>query len=69
MTNWTKGNGIFPNNDCNTWENDLDTLCFDCKSCKVGFISPKDFLEESNGYQHCILRLPNPCLFCWLHCF
>ncbi|GMI83987.1 tetraspanin7 [Hibiscus trionum] len=37
-TNWTKGKGVFTNNDCNTWENDLDTLCFNCKACKAGFI-------------------------------
>ncbi|KAG8487296.1 hypothetical protein CXB51_020946 [Gossypium anomalum] len=38
-TNWTKGNGVFINNtDCNTWSNDLGTLCFDCQACKAGFI-------------------------------
>ncbi|TYI16789.1 hypothetical protein ES332_A08G278600v1 [Gossypium tomentosum] len=38
-TNWTKGNGVFINNsDCNTWSNDLGTLCFNCQACKAGFI-------------------------------
>ncbi|KAL4279032.1 hypothetical protein GQ457_03G045190 [Hibiscus cannabinus] len=38
-TNWTRGNGASATNpDCNLWDNNLDTLCFNCRSCKAGFI-------------------------------
>ncbi|XVF34318.1 hypothetical protein REPUB_Repub18cG0049400 [Reevesia pubescens] len=37
-TNWTKTNGVYTNTDCNLWDNNLKTLCFDCQSCKAGFI-------------------------------
>ncbi|GMI89138.1 tetraspanin8 [Hibiscus trionum] len=37
-TNWTRGAAVSTNPDCNLWDNNLDTLCFNCQSCKAGFI-------------------------------
>ncbi|GMI81133.1 tetraspanin8 [Hibiscus trionum] len=38
-TNWTRGNGASTiNPDCKLWDNNLETLCFNCQSCKAGFI-------------------------------
>ncbi|OMO79317.1 Tetraspanin [Corchorus olitorius] len=37
-TNWTQGSAVSTNADCNLWSNDINTLCFNCNSCKAGFI-------------------------------
>ncbi|OMO55879.1 Tetraspanin [Corchorus capsularis] len=41
-TNWTAAAGGGPtkssNRDCDLWKNDQNTLCFNCDSCKAGFI-------------------------------
>lgn len=26
------------NKDCDTWQNDQNILCYDCESCKDGFV-------------------------------
>ncbi|XP_068641093.1 tetraspanin-8-like [Aristolochia californica] len=40
-TLWTipKAGPAAPDPDCKTWSNDQDRLCYDCTSCKVGFLS------------------------------
>ncbi|XP_017637347.1 tetraspanin-8-like [Gossypium arboreum] len=50
MTTWTKNNGgSSKNNDCNLWNNDDKTLCFECQSCKAGFIyGVKDARRKSS---------------------
>ncbi|KAL2936192.1 Tetraspanin-8 [Bienertia sinuspersici] len=38
-TNWTKNaNADASNPDCTTWNNNPGTLCYDCTSCKAGFL-------------------------------
>ncbi|KNA17614.1 hypothetical protein SOVF_077780 [Spinacia oleracea] len=38
-TNWnTNGNRTTTNPDCNAWNNAPNTLCYDCTSCKAGFL-------------------------------
>lgn len=38
-TNWSKnGNVTNSNPDCNVWSNDPSALCYDCTSCKAGFL-------------------------------
>ncbi|KAK7291918.1 hypothetical protein RIF29_07472 [Crotalaria pallida] len=39
-TNWTKtGNATHTNNpDCDAWNNDPNTLCYNCQSCKAGLL-------------------------------
>ncbi|KAL1065001.1 hypothetical protein V6Z11_D13G250400 [Gossypium hirsutum] len=50
MTTWTKNNGgSSKNNDCNLWNNDNKTLCFECQSCKAGVIyGVKDSRRKSS---------------------
>lgn len=36
-TNWTK-TGDQTNTDCQAWNNDPTILCYDCNSCKAGFL-------------------------------
>ncbi|CAN6482500.1 unnamed protein product [Victoria cruziana] len=39
--NWSKGNsssGAYADPDCGTWNDDPNSLCFDCNSCKAGVI-------------------------------
>ncbi|KMZ56958.1 hypothetical protein ZOSMA_8G01040 [Zostera marina] len=40
-TYWSvpKNGVISGNRDCNIWSNDQDKLCYECKSCKAGFLS------------------------------
>ncbi|KAL3716643.1 hypothetical protein ACJRO7_008256 [Eucalyptus globulus] len=40
-TYWTvpKSGPAVPDSDCLTWSNDQETLCYDCKSCKGGFLA------------------------------
>ncbi|XAR66700.1 hypothetical protein NMG60_11013013 [Bertholletia excelsa] len=38
-TNWTPTtNSSYTNPDCKLWNNDQNTLCFDCQSCKAGLL-------------------------------
>lgn len=39
-TNWTvpKSGPAVPDSDCNTWSNQQNELCFNCNSCKAGFL-------------------------------
>lgn len=37
-TNWTKTPTTPTNPDCNAWDNDPNTLCFNCQSCKAGLL-------------------------------
>ncbi|CAL0325612.1 unnamed protein product [Lupinus luteus] len=38
-TNWTKTEkGVPANPDCNAWNNDPNILCYNCQSCKAGFL-------------------------------
>lgn len=38
-TNWTKSNSAASDNpDCNAWSNEPRILCYDCSSCKAGFL-------------------------------
>ncbi|GAV80139.1 Tetraspannin domain-containing protein [Cephalotus follicularis] len=42
-TFWSKANGAvdksYPNDsDCDSWKNDRDILCYDCQSCRDGFL-------------------------------
>ncbi|QCD80460.1 tetraspanin-8-like [Vigna unguiculata] len=38
-TTWTKtANASLNNPDCNAWDNDPNTLCFNCQSCKAGLL-------------------------------
>ncbi|KAL2926352.1 Tetraspanin-7 [Bienertia sinuspersici] len=38
-TKWVKPeNGTYSNADCNRWDNNPTTLCYDCQSCKAGFL-------------------------------
>ncbi|KAK4257612.1 hypothetical protein QN277_007176 [Acacia crassicarpa] len=39
-TEWTKppSNGTYANSDCDLWNNDPNVLCFNCQSCKAGFL-------------------------------
>ncbi|XP_047333487.1 tetraspanin-8-like [Impatiens glandulifera] len=38
-TNWTStGNDSLTNSDCQTWNNDPNTFCFNCKACKAGVL-------------------------------
>ncbi|KAL2940288.1 Tetraspanin-7, partial [Bienertia sinuspersici] len=34
----TSANVNYSNDDCNQWDDNLQTLCFDCESCKAGFL-------------------------------
>lgn len=40
-TYWDKPAGFTSSNiqDCNTWNNDQSTLCYDCQSCKAGVLA------------------------------
>ncbi|XP_077238229.1 tetraspanin-8-like [Tasmannia lanceolata] len=40
-TVWQKpaANTTFSNADCNKWDNDKNTLCFNCQSCKAGVLA------------------------------
>ncbi|KAL5191265.1 Tetraspanin-7 [Glycine soja] len=36
---WNKTDGVNHSNpDCNAWDNDSNVLCFNCESCKAGFL-------------------------------
>ncbi|XP_045816377.1 tetraspanin-7-like isoform X2 [Trifolium pratense] len=36
---WTKTENVtYTNSDCNAWNNDPNALCFNCQSCKDGFL-------------------------------
>ncbi|XP_021747969.1 tetraspanin-8-like [Chenopodium quinoa] len=38
---WVKpanSNGNYSEDDCNRWDDDPNTLCFNCRSCKAGFL-------------------------------
>jgi len=37
-TVWTKNATTNPNPDCNAWDNDPSTLCYNCQSCKAGVL-------------------------------
>lgn len=37
-TNWTKNTTTSTNPDCNAWDNDQNTLCYNCESCKAGLL-------------------------------
>lgn len=38
-TEWTKNTTVSSANpDCSAWGNDLNTLCFNCQSCKAGLL-------------------------------
>ncbi|GAV69390.1 Tetraspannin domain-containing protein [Cephalotus follicularis] len=37
-TDWTKTTTNSTNPDCSAWENDTNVLCFNCQSCKAGFL-------------------------------
>ncbi|XP_039066410.1 tetraspanin-8-like [Hibiscus syriacus] len=37
-TNWTRGSAVSTNPDCSLWDNNMDTLYFNCQSCKAGFM-------------------------------
>ncbi|KAJ9141207.1 hypothetical protein P3X46_031773 [Hevea brasiliensis] len=37
-TNWTKITPSSTNPDCSAWDNDPNTLCFNCNSCKAGLL-------------------------------
>ncbi|XP_072980324.1 tetraspanin-8-like [Typha angustifolia] len=38
-TSWIKTTANSTNLDCNTWNNDQSTLCYDCQSCKAGVLA------------------------------
>ncbi|CAD5183465.1 unnamed protein product [Musa acuminata subsp. malaccensis] len=40
-TAWTKPPGFYSSDlpDCNSWQNDPSTLCYDCQSCKAGVLA------------------------------
>lgn len=40
-TNWTKlaDSTISADQDCTTWSNDPNSLCYDCQSCKAGVLA------------------------------
>ncbi|KAL8488711.1 hypothetical protein ACS0TY_024384 [Phlomoides rotata] len=39
-TTWTKNTNTSSNNsDCGTWENNPNTLCYGCQSCKAGLLN------------------------------
>ncbi|KAK0570957.1 hypothetical protein LWI29_008995 [Acer saccharum] len=35
---WNKTNGVYTNPDCSKWENSVETLYYNCQSCKAGVI-------------------------------
>ncbi|KAL8206334.1 hypothetical protein R6Q57_009885 [Mikania cordata] len=37
-TSWTNTNTTSTKPDCNAWNNDQNTLCFNCQSCKAGLL-------------------------------
>ncbi|KAI3771955.1 hypothetical protein L6452_03127 [Arctium lappa] len=37
-TNWTKTATTSTNPDCGAWDNNPNTLCFNCESCKAGLL-------------------------------
>ncbi|KAJ4761184.1 Tetraspanin family protein [Rhynchospora pubera] len=38
-TQWTKNETEYTNTDCNTWDNNNSTLCYNCQSCKAGVVA------------------------------
>jgi hypothetical protein len=38
-TQWTGTPKDTSNPDCTTWSNDASTLCYNCQSCKAGFVA------------------------------
>lgn len=37
-TNWTKTATVGTDTDCSAWDNDQNILCYNCQSCKAGFL-------------------------------
>ncbi|KAJ0031608.1 hypothetical protein Pint_14286 [Pistacia integerrima] len=35
---WNKANGDFTNPDCQKWDNNPNSLCYNCLSCKAGML-------------------------------
>ena len=43
-------NGNYTNNpDCGVWDNDPKKLCFNCDSCKAGFLEDKKMIMMSDA--------------------
>ncbi|XVF73460.1 hypothetical protein PTKIN_Ptkin12aG0203000 [Pterospermum kingtungense] len=43
-TFWSQDNGVFTNPDCKAWNNNQTILCYNCQSCKAGFL---DTIKDS----------------------